>query len=130
MDSIEAERTELEAVACEFWMVWTKAGRPPRFRHNLRESALVEAKRLALANPGRTFIVMRGEEKFRVPGSERADEPATHPIRVVIGSLTGALEGLLKHYVDLVNCGDCGNWDPETEAPVIAAREALKLSLR
>ena len=38
-----------------------------------------------------------------------------------------ALEGLLDRYTALVNCGDCGNWDPETEPPVIAARRALAL---
>jgi hypothetical protein len=38
--------------------------------------------------------------------------------------LTG-LERLLEHYVDLVRCGDCGNWNPEEEAPVKAARAAI-----
>lgn len=36
-----------------------------------------------------------------------------------------ALEKLLHKYVRLVNCGDCGNWDPETEPEVIAARRVL-----
>lgn len=36
-----------------------------------------------------------------------------------------ALAGLLRSYTALVNCGDCGSWDPETEAEVIAARAAL-----
>ena len=36
-----------------------------------------------------------------------------------------ALEALLQHYVCLVNCGDCGNWNPEEEPVVIAARAAL-----
>jgi hypothetical protein len=36
-----------------------------------------------------------------------------------------ALEDLLEHYTRLVNCGDCGLWDPETEPEVIAARVAL-----
>lgn len=39
--------------------------------------------------------------------------------------LAGALSGLLEKYVELVNCGDCGNWNPEDEAEVIAARAAL-----
>lgn len=38
---------------------------------------------------------------------------------------TEALEGMLEKYVALVNCGDCGNWNPEEEPVVIAAREAL-----
>jgi len=36
-----------------------------------------------------------------------------------------ALDGLLERYVGLVNCGDCGFWDPEKEPCVIAAREVL-----
>jgi hypothetical protein len=43
-------------------------------------------------------------------------------------SVRRALEGLLKRYTSLVNCGDCGNWDPETEPEVIQARRALKES--
>lgn len=39
--------------------------------------------------------------------------------------LCAALSGLLTRYVDLVNCGDCGNWDPEKEREVIEARAAL-----
>ena len=40
--------------------------------------------------------------------------------------LREALEGMLDRYVSLVNCGDCGNWNPEEEPEVIAAREALE----
>lgn len=39
--------------------------------------------------------------------------------------LLEALEGLLDRYTQLINCGDCGNWDPETEKDVIAARAAI-----
>lgn len=36
-----------------------------------------------------------------------------------------ALRGLLNHYVQLVNCGDCGYWNPEVEDEVVAARAAI-----
>jgi len=36
-----------------------------------------------------------------------------------------ALKNLLDQYVSLVNSGDAGSWDPETEAVVVAARKAL-----
>ena len=36
-----------------------------------------------------------------------------------------ALQALLDRYTSLVNCGDCGNWDPEKEPCVVAARAAL-----
>ena len=39
--------------------------------------------------------------------------------------LLAALQVLLERYTGLVNCGDCGNWDPEKESSVIAARHAL-----
>lgn len=42
------------------------------------------------------------------------------------GEAERALESLLKRYVDLVNCGDCGNWNPETEQEVVEARRVLK----
>ncbi len=40
--------------------------------------------------------------------------------------LRSALQGMLDRFTDLVNCGDCGKWDPETEEPVIVARKALR----
>ena len=39
--------------------------------------------------------------------------------------LVKALDDLLDRYSGLVNCGDCGHWDPEKEDDVIAARKAL-----
>jgi predicted nuclease with TOPRIM domain len=42
-----------------------------------------------------------------------------------IRELEAALRGLLTAHVELVNSGDCGNWDPEVEVEVIAARAAL-----
>lgn len=42
-----------------------------------------------------------------------------------ISGVREALEDLLNLYVELVNCGDCGFWDPEKVTEVIAARAAL-----
>lgn len=39
--------------------------------------------------------------------------------------LLEALHDLLTRYVELVNCGDCGHWDPEQEDDVKAARAAI-----
>ena len=39
--------------------------------------------------------------------------------------MRAALDGLLERYVSLVNSGDGGSWNPETEAEVIAARAAI-----
>lgn len=40
--------------------------------------------------------------------------------------LLTALEAMTAHYVALVNCGDCGRWDPETEDEVLVARDAIR----
>lgn len=45
--------------------------------------------------------------------------------RVKLPPLLIALEGLLSHYVALVESSDAGKWDAETEAPVLAARAAI-----
>lgn len=39
--------------------------------------------------------------------------------------LLEALQGMLERYVSLVNSGDAGFWDCETEPEVIAARAAI-----
>lgn len=43
-----------------------------------------------------------------------------------IKRLEEALEGTVKRFVDLVNSGDAGFWNPEEESVIIAARAALK----
>ena len=40
--------------------------------------------------------------------------------------LGSRLDSLLNRYVELVNCGDCGNWNPEEEMVVKAARRAIE----
>jgi hypothetical protein len=45
--------------------------------------------------------------------------------RVLEAARYQALEILLERYVGLVNCGDCGNWNPEQEEEVISARAVL-----
>lgn len=39
--------------------------------------------------------------------------------------LREALKVLLESYVSMVSSGDCGHWNPEVDAEVIAARSAL-----
>lgn len=51
---------------CEFWFVWTKTGRIPRFTHNTAAGAEAEADRLAHKHPGKKYVVLRGYRKCRV----------------------------------------------------------------
>lgn len=41
------------------------------------------------------------------------------------GGLLAALENFVERYTALVNSGDAGNWNPETDAEVIQARAAI-----
>ena len=36
-----------------------------------------------------------------------------------------ALKDITEMYVDLINSGDCGSWDPEKDKEVMAARKSL-----
>ena len=42
-----------------------------------------------------------------------------------IRDVTDCLSDMTEHYAELVRCGDCGNWDPEEESEVIAARKMI-----
>jgi hypothetical protein len=52
-------------------------------------------------------------------------EGNTDPLWERVKKLEEALTGLLNRYVEMVNSGDCGHWNPEEEAPVQLARKAL-----
>lgn len=56
--------------------------------------------------------------------------PASKALRAIKAmqchdELVTALSNMITRYTGLVNCGDCGNWDPEREEIVIRARAAL-----
>lgn len=44
----------------QFWMVWNLARRPPTVTYTDGRSAQLEAERLAHANPGERFYVVKG----------------------------------------------------------------------
>lgn len=57
-----------------------------------------------------------------------SEDPEGHANASLIAAapeLLSALTLLLDRHVELVSCGDCGNWDVEREEAVIAARAAL-----
>lgn len=75
---------------------------------------------------GATDQVIGGWGDLRKPCTASAiSTPAAAHTVVNDQGLTEALTKLLERYLELVNCGDCGSWDPEQEPAVIRAREAL-----
>lgn len=69
--------------SCEFWCVWTKTGRIPRFAHDTEALAKAEAERLAHVKPGKKFIVMRAYHKVHVAVPVAADSIA-EPVAVAV----------------------------------------------
>lgn len=50
-----------------FWIIWSPTGStPPSYRHELYQSAVQEAERLARASRGDEFYVMRAETMRKV----------------------------------------------------------------
>jgi hypothetical protein len=64
-----------------------------------------------------SFIKQRDENKISAKKVDRIKANAVE--------LLDSLERLLENHTQLVNCGDCGNWDVELEPEVIAARAAI-----
>lgn len=42
-----------------FWMVWNEGNQDPRYKHPTERQARDEAERLARANPGKRFFLLR-----------------------------------------------------------------------
>ena len=53
------------------------------------------------------------------------DLSAVREVEQQRNELIKALEGMLKMYIQLVNCGDCGNWNPYEDKEVIASIKAM-----
>jgi hypothetical protein len=50
-----------------FWLVWSPTGqKPPSYSHASIESARAEAERLAIAHPGKVFVVLEAMDAFHV----------------------------------------------------------------
>lgn len=43
----------------------------------------------------------------------------------ILRDMSDCLEDMTNHYAELANSGDCGNWNPEKESEVIAARRMI-----
>lgn len=60
-----------------FWLVWNPNGRNPTYRHTTRESAQIEAERLAALNPRQSFFVLKAA------GGALANQPVAVPFKMV-----------------------------------------------
>jgi hypothetical protein len=45
----------------------------------------------------------------------------------MVDELRKALGGMVDLYTGMINSGDCGNWNPEDDSQVIAARKVLTI---
>lgn len=71
-------------------------------------------ERGALIHDVERHIAIASEEASRAALAEARLSRAVEALRMMTG-----------HYVMLAGSGDCGNWDPEEESHVIAARRVL-----
>lgn len=76
-----------------------------------------------MTNPNHAAVVNGGDSQPHHFCGEEADANA----RLIASApeLLEALEAMINNYVALANSGDCGNWDPEEEPQIIAARAAI-----
>ena len=56
----------------------------------------------------------------------RAAEAQSADLAARVKQLEAALTGMLHRYIQLVDSGDCGTWEPDGEPEVKAARAALE----
>lgn len=59
-----------------------------------------------------------------IDGIEKA-ESAIISMAVVIRDMSDCLDDMTNHYAELINSGDAGNWNPEEEQEVMAARKMV-----
>lgn len=75
----------------------------------------------------RTFYDDKGRRchQFVADCNELPEAAANARLIAAAPDLLEALRAFVDRYVELVNCGDCGHWNPEEETEVITARAAI-----
>lgn len=127
-ERMEAERKALEAQrAAEAEAARLQSEARDR---ELAELRAAEEKRIAAERAEREAAEREANRiaSEKRAADEREAEAARRRLVTVQAAgpeLAEALKALLKHYVSLVNSGDAGHWDPETEEVVMQARAAL-----
>lgn len=70
---------------------------------------------------------MNGRHGLRLMNLDDGDNNFEANARLISAApdMLEALEQFVEEYVEMINSGDCGFWDPEKEDKVIKARAAL-----
>lgn len=76
-------------------------------------------------HPKRTSYWRTQRDKGHVEDGWTETPLYAHPPASPTAEMVEAAAALIEHYTQLVNCGDCGSWDPEQEPVVIRLRAAL-----
>jgi site-specific DNA-methyltransferase (adenine-specific) len=86
-----------------------------------------EHERTAHNAPFPSAVVVFRPHRWFAALSSMARPTDAHPDGETDADLREAAAALLRRYIQLVESGDCGNWDAEDEPEVRALREALSL---
>jgi len=74
---------------------------------------------------GECRAIMPAGRDGDICGFDLAPSEANAALMTAAPEIIEALRAMTQRYVDLVNSGDAGFWDPEEDAEVIAARAAI-----
>lgn len=80
---------------------------------------------LKVSNDLATLLKQQTENLERVTSALGTSISIIECLKNTIKIKDEAHKQLLERYLELVNCGDCGNWNPEKEQEVIESRRVL-----
>lgn len=139
------EESDREFLQMQDWLIgnaefYPKTGlidRAEKMRERIRDLVVSEANEKELQTQLLSLEAVNVE--LRKLLEQLAEFQSPHDAKVIhkalstpaptptLAKVREALSNILEHYVGLVNCRDCGNWNPEEEQQVKYARAVLAL---